>query len=333
MNTTACKKLAVTAEEPSALSNMKEKFLEKRFKKASVALLGPIEKIMTDYAAQGYDLTVRQLYYRLVAANAIPNSMKSYKTIVGLLTDARMAGLLDWGVMVDRHRRSLRSSSWPDLKSFLNDVKYDFQVDKWLDQPNYVEVMIEKDALSGVFGPMCNELDVTFTANKGYSSSSSMYRAGKRFRSRALEGKKLHLIYFGDHDPSGRDMTRDISERVPLLGGEPIIHKGDAPIPLDIKIHRLALNIDQVRKYNPPENPCKLEDTRSPAYVAEFGNSSWELDALEPTTLKDLLFRTVEKLKDQELWEAAEAHELTLRQRLEKIINNANKVRKPRKKK
>jgi hypothetical protein len=306
---------------------MKECFVPKSFNRKSRQLLGEIELILTNYAKDGYDLSVRQLFYQLVSRNTIPNKQKQYKSLVGLVNDARLAGVLDWQDIVDRGRRAMRPRNWNNPGEMAKEMASQFQIDKWADQPYYLEVMVEKQALEGVLGPVCSELDITFMANKGYSSASAFYRAGKRFGQRADEGKKLMVLYLGDHDPSGMDMTRDIFDRVPLLGGSPMVGP-IPPMPLDMEIKRLALNIDQVRKYNPPENPAKQTDSRCEGYIREFGSSSWELDALEPRVLANLVRSAVLKVRDDDLWDAACKKEEKMRKELTKFAKTYDKKRK-----
>lgn len=297
---------------------MKECFVPKRFHGKSGKLLRSIEAILEEYAAEGYDLSVRQLFYQLVSKNIIANRQKKYKSLVGLVNDARLAGVLNWGNIVDRGRNAYRPQNWENLGDIAKDMAAQFKLDKWANQPYYLEVMVEKQALEGVLLPVCQELDVTFMANKGYSSASAFYRAGKRFRQRAMEGKKLKVLYLGDHDPSGIDMTRDIFERVPMLGGDAMTQT-TLPTPLDMEVERLALNIDQVRRFNPPENPVKETDSRQNGYRAKYGDSSWELDAIEPRTLAGLVRDAVLAVRDEELWKKMVAKEERLRKQLIKF--------------
>jgi hypothetical protein len=310
---------------------MKECFIPKRFNGKSTKMLRVIEEILDHYAKQGFDLSVRQLFYQLVSKNIIPNKQKQYKSLVGLVNDARLAGVLDWRNVVDRGRNAYRPRHWANPGEMAREMAASFKIDKWDDQPYYLEVMVEKQALEGVLTPVCNELDITFMANKGYSSASAFYRAGKRFRQRALEGKKCVVLYLGDHDPSGIDMTRDIFERVPLLGGTPLT-RDTMPTPLDMTVNRLALNIAQVRKYNPPENPARQTDSRCIGYMAKFGRSSWELDALEPSVLADLVRKAVMKVRDEKLWAEAVKREEKMRKELTKFADSYLKKRQRRKK-
>lgn len=296
---------------------MKETYVPYRFKSKHRALLAHVAAIFDNYAAQGFDLTVRQLHYQLVSRNLVENTLKNYKMLVGLVTNARLGGYLDWGSMVDRTRGARRNSSWDSVHEFLTDIANEFQLDKWADQDDYFEVMMEKDALSGVIGPVCSELDIAVTANKGYSSSSAMYKAAKRLRSYADQGKTVHVLYLGDHDPSGMDMTRDIGERLTLLGGDPVEDGG--PSPMDLDVIRIALNIDQVKKLNPPENFAKDADSRTPKYTEEFGEHCWELDAVEPLALATMIRKRVLKSRDEEKWDAALKKEAELVDHLKKF--------------
>lgn len=305
---------------------MKETFILQYFKGKSKKLLGPIAEILDTYSAQGFDLSVRQLFYQLVARNIVPNTMKMYKSLVGLVNDARYAGLLDWGDIVDRGRRALRPQSWENVGELCKEMRDIFQIDKWKNQPCYCEVMVEKQALEGVLVPVCSELDVTFTANKGYSSASAMYRAGKRFRRRIEEGKDCYVFYLGDHDPSGVDMTDDVFKRVPLLAG-PSFEDG-GPRPADITVKRLALNMDQIKELNPPENPARITDPRADKYIRQFGNSSWELDAVEPAALANMVRNAIKQLIDQEAWDQDTKKEDAMKKELDKIVKKYNKKKK-----
>ncbi len=312
---------------------MKECFIPKRFNRKSNALLVKIEEIIQNYAADNLDLSVRQLFYRLVAANIVPNTVKQYKNLVALVNDARLAGALDWRIIVDRGRKAYREGNYDNPADCLLCAAEGYTIDKWKDQPFYVEVMVEKQALEGVLTPICEELDVTFMANKGYSSASAFYRSGKRFRSRHIDGKKLVVLYLGDHDPSGIDMTRDVEERVTLLGGDPIFVGNWKPKPLPIDVRRLALNMDQIKAYAPPENPARETDSRHAGYVQKFKTqSSWELDALEPRVLADLVRQAVLSVRDETLWAASLKLESEQREQLRKIAKRLQPKKKKGKK-
>lgn len=179
---------------------MKEKFIDHKFNASSLALINIANDILNEYRGMGYRLSLRQLYYQLVARDYIENSVKSYKRIGNLISDARLAGLIDWQMIEDRNRETVIPTAWGSPAQIVRAAAEQFRIDRWDGQPCYVEVMVEKDALSGILEPVCRELHVRFTANKGYSSSSAMYEAGKRIkRAWSRDDKDVHIFYLGDH--------------------------------------------------------------------------------------------------------------------------------------
>jgi hypothetical protein len=179
-------------------------------------------------------------------------------------------------------------SHWRDVVHAATSIGEQFHIDMWKGQENYVEVWFEKDALSGIFERAANPLDMPFFACRGYTSDSEMWGAAQRFR--RYRSRECYVLHFGDHDPSGIDMTRDITDRLGLFGAAHV----------DVK--RIALNMPQIRQYDPPPNPAKELDPRFSFYQAEYGDESWELDALNPRVLGALVRRETMKLVDVDTW-------------------------------
>lgn len=289
---------------------MKDAFIEKNFSAPSLEKIDLINGILDEYRAQGFRLSLRQLYYQLVARDYIENTQRSYKNLGNLVSDGRQAGLIDWDMIEDRNRSTQSVGHWENPGQIVSAAAKQFRIDKWADQEWHVEVMVEKDALSGVLWPVCRDLDIAITANKGYSSSSQMYEMGQRLDLKASQGKQIAVLYLGDHDPSGIDMTRDVEERLLLYSRL-----------YSIEVERLALNWDQIELWRPPENPAKTTDSRYAAYVAEFGESSWELDAVEPAQLARLVREFVANYRDNDLWQAAVEQENEMRAELQAFVN------------
>ncbi|OPZ03990.1 MAG: hypothetical protein BWZ09_02101 [Alphaproteobacteria bacterium ADurb.BinA305] len=287
---------------------MKERFRERDFRPASLDLIARCAVIIETYAAQGLRLTLRQLYYQLVSANMIPNEEKSYKNLGSLVSDARLAGLLDWDAIEDRVRVPKRPSEWDDLGDIVNAVLHSYRLPRWKDQPEYVELWVEKDALAGVLAPIATEYHVTLMVNRGYSSQSAMYEAGRRFKNAQEEGKGLHLLYLGDHDPSGEDMVRDVADRLAMFGVE------------DLDVDKLALTMTQIRQYKPPPNPAKVTDSRAKAYIEKHGEHSWEVDALPPNVLAKIIRSALAELVDDEAMGAVKAQEQRDKERLRAAV-------------
>ncbi|WP_330438791.1 hypothetical protein OHB44_27870 [Micromonospora sp. NBC_00821] len=283
------------------------------------------EAICEEYAAQGFDLTLRQLYYQFVSRDWIPNTVQSYKRLGSVINKARMAGLLDWSYIVDRTRNLARNSHWDNPADIMRGAAQGYAIDKWADQPRRVEIWVEKEALAGIVGQVATELDVPYFSCRGYVSQSELWRAGRRIGRHMAAGRQaVTVLHLGDHDPSGIDMTRDIRERLELFIGEDwgqhrlveldYTNADDDLPPLEVR--RIALNFDQVRRYNPPPNPAKETDSRAGSYKQLYGSQSWELDALEPATLADLIRTHVEGIRDDDLYAAQEATEAEHRELL-----------------
>jgi hypothetical protein len=319
----------------------KQFFEPTRMTSESLAMVKTINAILESYKRQGYDLSLRQTYYQLVARALIPNTEQSYKRIGGILSDARMCGYIDWDMIVDRGRETTQNNHWDSPSDIVTACAKQFRYELWMHQPWWVEVMVEKQALEGVLEPVCKSLDIPFTANKGYSSSSAMHEAGVRLRKKLDEGKNICVIYLGDHDPSGIDMTRDVEDRLKLFSGYEFYAPKATPHTPEFEadfrsmnirrferylngafdgqeflVERVALTMDQIEKYNPPPNPAKLTDSRSDKYVQEFGDESWELDALEPAVLAQLVEDKVEEYRDEDLFQEASDRQDAARERL-----------------
>jgi hypothetical protein len=284
-----------------------ETFIARNFSPETLRIIERSQSIVTQYAAQGYDLSVRQLYYQHVARGWLDNNERNYKRLGSIINDARLAGLIDWGRIKDRNRQTLINAHWSSPQSILRSAAASFALDKWATQHTHVEVMVEKAALEGVLVPVCQALDVPFTANRGYSSVSAFYETATRMRASVAAGKQVVVLYLGDHDPSGIDMTRDVDDRLGLFLGK-YWYEGttrwiDPEHADDIRVERLALNMDQVAQYDPPPNPAKMTDSRANGYVAQYGGSSWELDALDPAVLGDLVRDAVLDLRDEDAWD------------------------------
>lgn len=288
-------------------------YVPKSFRSDTQTRINQANEIIAEYQAQGFTLTLRQLYYQFVSRDLIPNTVQSYKSLGDVVNDGRLAGLIDWDAIEDRTRNLRSSPHWSSPRSIVRACADQFAVDLWDTQENYVECWIEKDALVGVIEGICNELDVPYFACRGYTSQSEMWGAAQRLIEREQRGKKTTIIHLGDHDPSGIDMTRDIQDRLKLFGSTAVIH-------------RIALVFDQIEQYNPPPNPAKTTDARYQSYADRFGEESWELDALEPRVIVDLIREAVTAQIDQDAWQEALAQQQTGRDQLGKVSRRWDNV-------
>jgi hypothetical protein len=288
---------------------MKEKYQSLKFKEASIRMIVRVNGIIAEYQTAGFVLTVRQLYYQLVSRDVIPNSERSYQNLITLVTNARIAGHIDWDAIEDRTRSFIVRSRWSSPNDILRAVARQYHSDPWLNQEIRPVVIVEKEALVGVFEKVCNEYDVPLLAARGYPSASVM----REFANDMVRhgDRPIHILHFGDHDPSGIDMSRDLQDRIDLFS------RG-----AEYTFERLALNYDQIEEWAPPPNPAKMTDSRFESYRERFGDSSWELDALPPQTLVDLATAEIQKFVDEDAWAQWQDELDDTKLRLEKVADD-----------
>lgn len=274
---------------------MKIQFRKIRLSPANKIRLEMINNIIEEYQEQGYKLTLRQLYYQLVSRDVIPNKQSEYAKLSTLLKEGRMGGIVDWDAIEDRLRMPSKPASWETPAQILDACISQYQLPRMKGQENYIEVWVEKDALSGVLKRVTSVYHIPIVVNRGYSSVSAMYDAFNRFDAAKDEGQAIRVLYLGDYDPSGIDMIRDISDRSIEFFGE------DAD-DYDFKVIPIALTREQIRQYNPPPNPAKMADPRAKDYVKKHGKTSWEVDALRPEVLNSVLTNAILDLIDEDMY-------------------------------
>lgn len=365
-------------------------YSKKKFNDEKLGMIHKVNALVIEYQRQGYRLTLRQIYYRLVASNAFPpgrkyrsvggkwiadpengtnNAEPNYKWLGEILGDARMAGLIDWNAIEDRTRELAGVSHWGSPADIIRACHHSFRLDKWDTQQFRCEVWVEKDALEGIAKQAANGQDVDAFSCRGYGSLSSLWEAAQRLYKYVKAGQRPVIIHLGDHDPSGVDMTRDITERLNLfletdwlrqrmpkvdnvtrgtiwsdiedhfrdthgkvakslieddLIKQRMKHPEGGTYGMPVQIIRVALNMDQIEKYNPPPNPAKSTDSRFKSYQDKYGDESWELDALEPSVLDDLITTTIARYRNDTAFTLREKDEEGDRDNLKKASENWN---------
>lgn len=264
---------------------MKQAYKEFDFRPDTKALILYLDTLIGEYQAQGYTLSVRQLYYQLVSRDKVPNTEQSYKRVASIINDGRLAGLLDWDAIEDRGRDIEVRSRWESGASILRAVAKQFHMDLWAGQSHRVFVIVEKAALVGVLGSVCREFDVPLLAARGYPSVSVVREIVKDHLIPAYDNEDQTpvILHLGDHDPSGIDMTRDLQDRIALFMQDRLF-----------ELRRIALTMEQVDEIKPPPNPAKVTDSRFAGYQQRYGDESWELDALPPAYIDNLVRQEID---------------------------------------
>lgn len=296
-------------------------------------LIPIVNEILDQY---DFALTVRQIYYRLISDpyTLFDNTRSNYTGFDRILTRAREEEEIDWTRIEDRTRQSIGGEGAIDnetpeefLRAYVQTLKncwshYDKKM--WLSQQNFIEVWVEKDALSSLISQACKEYRVLVFPSRGYSSFTKvkegirrLYQNTEILETDPISNKPTYVLHLADHDPSGLGMTQDLKNRFARYDAE------------FIKVERIGLNIDQVRQFDLRPNPVKRADSRSAEYVQTFGNDCWELDALPPNELQKLIVTQIESYIDPEAWEATEKEinegKKEIKQRLEGMFFSEEK--------
>jgi hypothetical protein len=302
-NTTA----AALGQEPVYVaSDIKSK--RSRRTKAAVKI---IRNVIREILEQDHPQTVRQVFYALTVRGVIDKAEIEYqRTVVRLLGEMREAGDIPFAWITDNTRLMRKPATFTGLESCLRSTAKFYRRNLWASMPVYVEVWVEKDALSGVLFEETEVYDVPLMTARGYSSLSFLHSAA---RSIEETGKPAYVYHFGDLDPSGVDAARDIEAKLRRYAPGAEIH-----------FERPAVTREQVDQWNLPTRPTKMTDTRAKKFVG----TSVELDAIPAARLRELVRGCIERHIDQEqlaVLRAAEQSERETLGRWAKIVNGGAK--------
>jgi len=288
----------------------KEAFEERRFAAKTAKVIEQANEIMAEYS--GDKLTLRQLHYQFVARDLYENTMRNYKKLGDIIRNGRMAGLISWDLVQDR-TRGLRGWSHGKLnpQDAIESAAYSYRERRWRSQPVKVEVWIEKDALSGVLTAPLAEYRADYFATKGYPSISSLKEAADRFKRYERNGEKVVILYFSDHDPEGLQMPEQVGEALESFDVR------------NVEIRRMGLTMAQVRQHQPPPSAAKQTSSRIDSYIAATGtNQAWELDALKPAVIQELITKEMDSIIDWDLWNESIESERQNKLQMLRVMNN-----------
>jgi hypothetical protein len=182
-------------------------------------------------------------------------------------------------------------AGWNDKEQFikweLNNFLAEYRRDLLQTQEKYIEVWIEKDALSTIFRRVTLPYYISTVVCRGFSSVSFLNDFKNRLSN--YEGKTPVMLYFGDFDPSGMEMLESTKTTLrDELGVE------------GIEFKRVALTREDILKYELPHNPDALKrtDTRAKKHVEAYGELAVELDALRPDVLEQKIKEAIESELD-----------------------------------
>jgi hypothetical protein len=269
------------------------------------AEMSQLKYALLDIIAELQPMTVRQVFYQAVSQGLISKTEKEYRqTIVRLLTEMRKAEELPWQWIADNTRWMRKPSTHDSLERMLLDQQDLYRRALWNDQDVYIEVWLEKDALAGVLYDVTRKWDAPLMVTRGYPSFSFLASAAQTIRE---TNKPTYLYYFGDRDPTGLDIPRNVEESIRKLA-----------VPDDMVFECVAVTEDQIIDLDLQTRPTKAKDPRA----KNFKGESVELDAIHPNILREMVDECVTRHIDDEVLERTQCVEMYERRTLEEVAAN-----------
>lgn len=265
-----------------------------------------IFRVFTEVRRVVPSVTLRQLFYQLVSRNSIPKTEGGYKKTMRQLRNMRREKFIPYSWVADNTRWVRRAASYTDLKSFLDEQSRIYRKSIWNSQNNFIEIWCEKDALAGVISDITYSWDVPLYVTRGYSSDTLAYNAVNHYQD---EKKPVKIYYFGDWDPSGKDISRDLEDKIQYFADD-----------LGVQVHfeRCAVLPHQIHEWNLPTRPTKKGDSRSKNFI---GNSV-ELDAIPPKQLQEIIEGIIVSNVDPKIYKRTLEIERVERENLGELIQN-----------
>lgn len=269
--------------KPKARASYDASLIKRR--RRSKAETESIKSAIYEIAEADQPCTCRQLFYRLVSRGLIEKTEGEYNnTVIRLLSRMRLSNELPWTWVSDNTRWVRRASSHANLLALLEDCQNTYRRDMWRNQPSYVEIWCEKDALAGVLSEVTYGYDVPLYVSRGYSSLSFLKTAAD---SLAAQDRDCYIYHFGDHDPSGVDIGKQIERRLREFAPDTAI-----------TFAKVAVTAEQIEALNLLTRPTKKTDTRSRTFVGE----SVDVDAIPPSDLRQLCKDCIVQHIDADEW-------------------------------
>lgn len=228
-------------------------------------------------------MTVRQVFYQLVVAGLIEKTENEYMTaVVRLLTDMRVSGELPFSWIIDESRRRRVTRTYDSVSEAVEHCARHYRKSALDDARHYIEIWVEKEALSGIVWEVASDYDVPVLASKGMPSITFVHSTAEYINAEWTYRNRSSYIYqFGDHDPTGAIIPVAIERRLREFCPD-----------ADFTLERVALTPDQVTAYSLPTRPTKRVGNK---HALAFDGDSVELDALPSRVLKEMVREVIER--------------------------------------
>ena len=256
----------------------------KRSRRTRAAIDG-IKQAILDVISEDPPMTVRQVFYQLVARGVIEKTEAQYQqTVIRLMTDMRIADELPFEWVIDESRRRRITQTFESISNALEHTTKFYRRSALEAADDYLEIWCEKDALSGLLWEVTSDYDVPLMVSRGMPSLTFLHGTAQEIAHAEESGKSTYIYQFGDWDPSGVLIPKSIEARLEQmceeLGCEPPY------------VERVALTKAHITKFNLPTRPTKRDGNR---HANSFEGESVELDALPPRILREMVREVIER--------------------------------------
>ena len=262
-------------------------------------------------ALEQQPLTLRGLHYQLVSAGVYANTPEDYQALSRLMVKLRESGVVPFPWLVDNTRQTIKATSWAGIEDACETFAAAYRRDFWASLPEYVCIIVEKDAMAGTLARVTQEYDVPLHVIRGFASLSFKHEIAELW---ARVQKPIHAYYFGDHDPSGHSVEADLREKLCQYSGR---------VPA---WERVAVTAEQLREMGLLPLPAKTEDTRTTEFRARYGDACAELDAVRADVLRDMLRERILRHIPAGRWEALRRTEALEREAFTAVLEQARQI-------
>ncbi len=257
-----------------------------------------------EIVAEMRPMTVRQVFYQATVRNIVEKSEAGYTKVQTDLVQMRRSGDLPYAWLADNTRWQRKPTTFDNVEQALEDTARFYRKSLWADAGSYVEIWLEKDALSGVVYPVTSMYDVPLMVARGYASLSFLHSAADYINDLEVP---TYIYHLGDYDPSGVNAGEKIESTLRELAPDAEIH-----------FQRIGVTPEQIGNWRLPSRPTKTTDTRAKG----FGDISVELDAIAPAELRHLVEHVIQRHLPKRQFEVLKAAEESEREMLKALARD-----------
>jgi hypothetical protein len=258
--------------------------VKKKRSRRTKAQMAQLRQAIMDVLSDPEDrpATVRGVFYRVVSAGEVPKTDSGYDAVQSQVLELRREGVMPYSWISDGTRFRLRPQTWTDVDQALEDVAASYRRALWRDQPTYVEIWSEKDAITGIIRPITERWDVPLLIARGFASETFLWQAASEI---TRIGKPTIIYQLGDHDPSGIHSWMAAQKKLREFAPD-----------IDMTFERLAVTPEQIDQLGLLTRRTKLNPRHEKWWP---GGESCEVDAIPSRVLRSIVENAILQCMDE----------------------------------